>query len=415
MAEISWRILNKIASEIGESFYLLDSKKFEKNYDKFLSAFRNDYPNSHIAYSYKTNYIPKLCSVINDKGGYAEVVSDMEYELAVRIGVLPEFILVNGPYIDQKSLEKYLLNGSIVNLDSYYELELVDKIAKSNKDKELSFGLRCNFPLNNSNISRFGFDVEKKEFHEMYRRLQKSDNLRLRGLHCHFPDRSLQSFDIRIKKMINLVGQIFPNIPEYIDIGGGFFGEMNKTLRKQFNCKVPHFKEYANIIAMQLNRYYKNVGEKMKPKLILEPGTALVSDTMRFVAKILDIKNIYGRNIAITSGSKFNLGKFSSNINLPMQVFSEKEGIRSRRGRKYTDISGYTCIESDYLVKQYKGNIKKSDFVVFDNVGSYSIVFKPPFIRPNVAIIDYDYRNKKYKIVKNAETFQDIFHTYLFK
>ena len=412
---VNWKILEELTVLYGESFYLLDSRKFEQNYNEFLEAFRKIYSKTFIGYSYKTNYIPKLCSIVNDKGGYAEVVSEMEYDLAIKIGVAPKNIIVNGPYKNRKSLEKFLLKGSLVNLDSFSEVALVEQIANKNLNKNFSVGLRCNFKIDDSLISRFGFDVKNKKFNGVFYRLQKIRNIDIRGLHCHFPNRDLDSYESRVDKILQLVDNLFLNPPDYVNIGGGYFGRIDKFLEKQFNCKVPKYQEYAEVIATRFSNFYKNIKDYLKPKLFLEPGSAIVADTMKFVAKVIDIKNIRGKNIATTTGSKFNIGLLSSKINLPMNVYSSyTEKLNEKNYYNAIDISGYTCIESDYLYRNYNGSLKIGDYVVFDNVGSYSFLFKPPFILPNVAIIDYDFQTNTYKVVKRKEIMNDIFRTFIF-
>jgi hypothetical protein len=39
---------------------------------------------------------------------------------------------------------------------------------------------------------------------------------------------------------------------------------------------------------------------------------------------------------------------------------------------------------------------------------------KPPFILPNVAILEPDESNQSYRLIKRRETFEDIFHTHIF-
>ena len=133
---------------------------FRTNYEEFLDAFRAIYPRSQIAYSYKTNYIPRLCWEVDRLGGYAEVVSAMEYDLALRVGVDPARIIFNGPYKSEDDLERALLAGSVVNLDADYEVALVEAIARRHPRATLTVGLRCNFALEDTHSSRFGFDVE---------------------------------------------------------------------------------------------------------------------------------------------------------------------------------------------------------------------------------------------------------------
>jgi len=408
--KITWDILQELIDIYGESFYLLDSHRFERNYDDFLMAFRDLYAKTFIAYSYKTNYIPKLCALVDRKGGYAEVVSDMEFDLATKLGISPQRIIFNGPYKSKKTMEKCLLGGGIVNLDSFYEIDIVEKIAQDNPEVEMSVGIRCNFDIGDSVTSRFGFDTRRENFWLAFDRLKGVANVKIRGLHCHFPNRSIESYIARVDRMLRLSAQLFSSPPEFINLGGGFFGPMEESLEKQFNCKVPSYREYAKITAGKLRMFYQNLAEPAKPKLFLEPGTALVADTMKFVVKVIDIKTIRNKLIATVSGSRLNIIP-TSNVNLPISVYRNPKNSGYQEYHSI-DIAGYTCMEDDYLYRGYKGALGKGDFIVFDNVGSYSIVLKPPFILPNCAIIEYNSKKESYEIIKRKEETQDIFGTF---
>ena len=56
--ELNYEILEKLSTKYGDAFYLVDSSVFRKNYEELLAAFCKIYPNTRIAYSYKTNYMP---------------------------------------------------------------------------------------------------------------------------------------------------------------------------------------------------------------------------------------------------------------------------------------------------------------------------------------------------------------------
>ena len=96
--------MKQIVDKIGNAFYMLESKQFRQNFIELKTEFTNIYPNFNIAYSYKTNYTPKLCKIVNELGGFAEVVSDMEMEIALRIGVEPKNIIWNGPFKNAKKV-----------------------------------------------------------------------------------------------------------------------------------------------------------------------------------------------------------------------------------------------------------------------------------------------------------------------
>ena len=100
-------LLENLAEEYGDAFYILDTAQFRTNFAELKKAFSDIYDKFNIAYSYKTNYTPKLCGIVDELGGYAEVVSDMEAEIALRLGVTPSKIIFNGPYKNYAKAEKH--------------------------------------------------------------------------------------------------------------------------------------------------------------------------------------------------------------------------------------------------------------------------------------------------------------------
>lgn len=407
--KLDYNILNELSQTLGESFYILDIEKFRKNYINFQNEFCRFYPKTELAYSYKTNYIPEICKTVDEKGGYAEVVSGMEYDLAIKIGVNPEKIIVNGPYKPFHDFERFLINGSIVNLDSYNEATLLKKIVRKKPDKTLNIGLRCNFDIGTGATSRFGFDTNREDFYRLVEELSTYKNINFVNLHCHFPNRDLKYFNQRVDNMIKNYRKIFRFVqPVMIDLGGGLGGNISDFVRKQLPYDVADYSDYADVIARRFKAEFSN--DEIQPTLVLEPGTALVADTMKFVSRITEIKEIRNTFIAIAAGSKVNFTPMASAINLPMNVYSHDE--TKKEFYESIDVSGYTCMEGDYLHKGYKGFLGIGDFVEIENVGSYSVVFKPPFILPNVPIITYI--DGKAKVLKESEDFDYIFQTYNF-
>lgn len=184
--KVTIEMLKEIGHSYGDSFYILDTNQFEMNYIELQEAFRDIYENTHIAYSYKTNYTPRLCKIVDQLGGFAEVVSDMEYNIAKKIGVEPKKIYFNGPYKDPFAIKELLLSGGTVNIDSDYDLNIIKEIALNNPSNELSVGIRCNFDIQDGVLSRFGFDVNSIEFEDALNLIRKIPNIKLEGLHSHF-------------------------------------------------------------------------------------------------------------------------------------------------------------------------------------------------------------------------------------
>ncbi len=410
--ELSWQKLHEFEQKYGESFFILDLKQFENNYHNFLKAFSSIYPNTNLGYSYKTNYTPKLCKTVNSLGGYAEVVSQMEYELAILIGVHPSRIIFNGPLKFPEDIEKAILAGSIVNLDALREVFIIKDLAEKFPDQKISVGLRCNFDIG-AGISRFGFDVGSGELEYAFNLLQSLENCFVEGLHCHFstPQRSIESYTLRASKILSLSDLLFGDrLPKFLSLGGGFFGNMSEDLKKQFEWYIPSYQEYAQAIAPQFANHF-NLGSC--PELILEPGVAIVADVFKFACKVVGLKTVRSRQLALVTGSIHNVKPTLNNKNLSMKVYQANSSNGRNQQTGPVDLVGYTCMEHDCLYKDYPDAISVDDYVVFNNVGAYTIVFKPPFIRWNPAIVSYDSLSGKDELSRRRETSQDVLATYI--
>lgn len=400
---INKTIIKKLRNEYGDAFYLLDSEQFKKNYLELKNAFSELYSNFNIAYSYKTNYTPKLCKIVNELEGYAEVVSEMEAELAIKCGVKPERIIWNGPIKNLDKLKEYLHMGVTVNMDSIEEAEYIQKLAEVT-EKTLNVGIRCNYDVKDGVVSRFGFDIYSEEFKKVLDIVTHTTNLHFVNFQCHFAKRQVEYWPARVKGMLELLDRINV-IPERIDIGGGIFGKMPDFLKEQFPYEVPGYKKYAKSAAAVFAEYFND--KKIKPELIIEPGSALVGDCMKFVGTVKTIKNVRGKYIASVLGSQKNISM--TGVNPPMEVIHMG---RTTKDYKDLDIVGFTCIEGDVLYKNYNGKLALDDVLVISNCGSYSLVMKPPFILPNFPVLDIS--GEEIEVIKRAETFEDIFHTFNF-
>lgn len=411
---LSWQLLHDLERLAGDAFYLLDLSRFESNYQEFRNAFCSVYSNSQIAYSYKTNYTPRLCQMVNALGGYAEVVSRMEYDLAVRIGVPPERVIFNGPLKRAADLEVALLAGAFVNLDSYYEADVVAQIAAASPGQPLTIGLRCNFDIGAPAVSRFGFDVFRPEFRSLLASLGKLENCRIIGLHCHFlaPQRSAEAYGGIARQMLAIADEHFDTERlRFIDLGGGFFSHMSESFKAQFDHPIPSFADYAQAIA---SPFAARFGQRGGPALILEPGLALTADIMKMVTKTIDVKQVQSRTMALLSSSIYEIKPTLSPRNLPIHLVRAPTGRLSPTVMQKIDLVGYTCMEGDCLYQGFEGALAPGDYVVFENVGAYTNVLKPPFINPAPPIIGYDGATGRFEVIRRREEMNDLFATYVF-
>lgn len=401
---VNKNVIGNLRKVYGDAFYLLDSEQFVKNFNEIKDAFVKIYPKFNVAYSYKTNYTPKFCKLIKQLGGYAEVVSEMELEIAKRVGCKSSQIIWNGPIKNVPLMEEFLLFGGTVNIDSKEELEEIKLLSLRHKENVLNVGIRCNYDVNDGVISRFGFDINGNDFQDAIDFVTTTNNVRLINFQCHFAKRQLDYWPARAKGMIDLIDRL-GIIPERIDIGGGLYGKMAPSLKAQFTTQIPTYQEYAESVAHIFADYFAD--KEKKPELLIEPGSAIVGDCMRFVGTVKTIKDIRGKKFATILGSQKNISM--SGVNPPMEVISMGEPQEDYHD---LDFVGYTCIEGDVIYHNYSGKLAHEDAVVISNCGSYSLVMKPPFILPNFPVLDIC--SGEVEVVKRGESFDDLFQTFNF-
>lgn len=406
--QLTAELLRSLSERFGNAFYLLESERFAQNYRELSAAFRAYYPKFNIAYSYKTNYTPKLVQIVNALGGYAEVVSEMEMEVARRAGAEAKRIIWNGPVKHEKKVTELLLAGGTVNIDSIDEMENIRKAARDHREHVLNVGVRLNYDVGDGVLSRFGFDADGVDFDAALRLIAATENLHLINLQAHFAKRSPAFWTARAEGMLNIYDRVLDRYglkPEWLDLGGGIYGKMPESLRAQLGIGNVTYDDYASKAAKLFADRFRD--DPDAPYLFIEPGSAVAGDCMRFVCRVETIKTVRGKKFATVNGSQKNISM--NGINPPMEV------IPGGAGREYVkncDIVGFTCIEGDALQKNYSGALGVGDYIVLGNCGSYSLVMKPPFILPNFPVLDVT--GDSVEVMKRAETFDDLFHTFYF-
>ena len=413
----SYEEIDTIASQYGSPFYLLDEDAFVANYENIVAAFKSRYDRFILGYSYKTNYIPYLCNIIKERGGYAEVVSRLEYDLALRIGQDPKKIILNGPVKHYEDIELALRNESMVNLDSWYEVEHVAKYARDNRNKRVKIGLRINIGLYDKKgvshiqerlpVGRFGFAPYDANVSKLVTCLTESDNVVINGLHGHTSttDRSVWCYRTITETLCDIAARYLADTVEYINVGGGIFGHIPPEMRW---TEVPSFDEYADGVCDVLKS--SAWVRQREPYLILEPGVAMVANTLSFVTKVVGVKKIRDKVLATVDGSAFNTKPTFHKVNPPCQVIKRRAG----RGIGTYSVVGSTCMEKDYLLTEITNTLaEEDDYIKIDNVGAYTVVLTPPFINVAPAIVVKDGRT--YKAIRKRQSLEEMFSSYDFR
>jgi diaminopimelate decarboxylase len=172
-------------------------------------------------------------------------------------------------------------------------------------------------------------------------------------------------------------------------------------------AQTPGFDDYAKAVCDVLTS--NSWISRRRPYLVLEPGVAMVANTVSFVTKVVSVKNIRGNLFVVVDGSAFHTKPTFHKINQPHSVISKAK--REKRGTY--SVVGATCMEKDYLLNDVENIVPDGgDYIKIDNVGAYTIVLSPPFIHPAPAIVAAE--DNAFELIRSRQTPDEMFKNYIF-
>ena len=241
----------------------------------------------------------------------------------------------------------------INNTDNAKDLELFVRIAVSNEHAEIDLSKKFG-ALNSEALGllRLAKQYAKKvglSFHV--------------GSQCMHPS--------SYAKGITEIGNIIKKtkiIPDYINVGGGF--------PSIYPDLVPD-----NLIAYfnEIKKSLENLKIENMPKIICEPGRALVAESGSTIVRVNLRKK---QNLYIndgTYGTLFDAG--TPNIVYPSKMI--KENSSKIISKKMTAFSffGPTCDSMDYMKGPFvlPNNIRENDYIELGQLGAYGLTFRTHF------------------------------------
>lgn len=340
-------------------------------------ALSQNWGNYIMGYSVKTNSLPWLLTYLKKQGFYAEVVSDTEYDLAVRLGFPGKHIIYNGPIKAKKVFEAVLLAGGYVNLDSSYELDWMEELSRLYPNRQFKAGLRVNCDIATlcpketlaaGEGGRFGYCYENGVLKNAIDRLSRLPNVKMAGLHLHSStqSRTVHVFGALAKMAVQLAREYHLNL-DYVDMGGGYFGGRDDK---------PDYRDYFKEICKELSAHF----DPAETILIAEPGVSLISRATTFETTVIDIKDIRGQKFVVTDGSRTNLNPLVTRHVYPHHLeYSSEASVRNIETTQW--ICGSTCMEYDRLFEiKDDTTLVPGDKIIYDTAGGYTMCLNPLFI-----------------------------------
>ncbi len=357
-------------------YYVIKTEQFNANCQAIEDAFHAVWGEKLIiGYSVKTNANPELIKMAKGRGWRAEVVSQHEMELAESLGFGSSEMLCNGP-VKKEMLFRAISQEQILNLDSLYEVQLVCDYAQDHPEdiQKMQIGIRVNFDAEkccpgqtqkNGEVGRFGISLENGDVRKAIEMLRNA-GIPIKGLHMHISSltRSVEIYQAICRTAVETV-ETYDLKPEFIDIGGGFFGGRVITTK-------PSMEQYASAVAEIL----KSNPITAAATLVIEPGTSVTATAIDYVTTVASVKMIRDTRIVTLDGTVLHINPFMAPRTPEYTVLSENPVYQAPQV-----LCGCTCVEADRFASlENEKELAVGDRVIWHNVGSYSQAFNSNFI-----------------------------------
>jgi len=399
--------VSQLIERFGSPLFVFSEHTLRRTYREVHRAFALRYPKVQLAWSYKTNYLDAVCRVFHDEGAWAEVVSEVEYGMARRLGIPGHKILFNGPYKPEPALRTAIEEGAHIHIDHHDELYTVEKIARE-LGRKLPVTLRINMDTGiQPRWDRFGFNYDNNEALTAIRRLHAGGHLVLEGLHAHIGTFMLdpQAYAKGAAKLAQLALAAKRDTGvavKTIDLGGGL--PSRATLHGQYGPGAdtkPPVDDYAEAITGAL--LAAGFPQDELPTLLLESGRALVDEAGFMVTRVVGNKRLANGTRAVIVDAGVNVLFTSFWYRHDVLPADDRGGMLEE-----TVVYGPLCMNIDVVRPSVLlPPLEAGDALVFRPVGAYNVTQSMQFIRLRPAIVMIG-ENKEVDLIRRAEELDDL-------
>ncbi len=405
-SEIDGVPISDLVARFGSPLFVFSERRLREKYRTIHQAFATRYPNVHFSWSYKTNYLDAICAILHQEGETAEVVSELEYQKARRLGVPGSEIIFNGPYKPLSALKVAAEEGAIINIDHFDEIYDLEEVAKG-LGRPIKVGLRLNMDTGISpQWTRFGFNLESGQALDAVKRLVSGGHLILHGLHCHLGTFILEprAYGRAIAKMVEFAYQVEDDFDlkiEYLDIGGGL-PSLNrlKGIYLSPDVAVPPLEDFAEAICDTL---LSRLRPNDFPTLILETGRAIVDEAGFLITTVHASKRLPDGTRAYVVDAGVNVLFTAFWYNFRLELEEDVPGPHEP-----CILYGPLCMNIDVVADQaHLPPLPRGSRLIISPVGAYNVTQWMQFIRPRPAVVLIDKEGHPH-LIREAEDLEDL-------
>lgn len=400
----------ELAEEFGTPLYVIDEARIRSRYREFRDAFKKIYPATEVKYAYKANTSLAVCHILQQEGCGADVLSQVEIETALRVGLDPADIIFTGNNKTDEELRLAVDKGIIINIDAVHELQRLKRVCSSSK-KTAMVSFRINpavspktHPRLATGLKESKFGIHEAQALEAYRDAMESKQLKVVGIHMHIGSQITDTspYVEATGKLFDLVGRLKKELGldlDFVDIGGGL------GIRYQKDKPYVTPKQLAVAVVKVIKGKIREHMMK-KPKLFLEPGRYLVADAGIMLARVSTIKKTpYKMFVGIDAG--FNT------FPRPVLYDAYHEVVLANkadmRGVEKVDVAGNVCESGDILARdRLLPRAEENDLVAFLDAGAYCSIMASQYnMRPRPAEVLVN--DGEYEVIRERDSIDDLF------
>jgi len=252
--------------------------------------------------------------------------------------------------------------------------------------------------------SKFGFPLATGQAEEAVKQALSASSLNLLGLHFHLgsPVPEVQPYELAMELVLRFAWEMsrkFDFELSEFGIGGGF------AVPYTLDSEVPTIADYARAVTGKLNSFISELGLS-RPRLIIEPGRAIVGQAGVALYKVGAIKEIPGikKYVCVDGG-------ISDNIR-PALYGAKYEALVANKAleteRDMVTIAGKLCESGDILVRDINlAPAHSGDVIAIPVCGAYSIPMASNYnVLPRPAIVMV--MEGRARLIRRRETYQDL-------
>jgi diaminopimelate decarboxylase len=347
-------------------FYNLDALKEHLEYMKDGLD-----PDIKLWYACKANPMSAVIKILRNLGFGIDVASSGELHQVLNTGVDPQHVLATGPGKSKEYLQHLIKNGvKTIVLESINQAYWLDEIVQETQIKVdclLRIQLEWNegkSVLGGDEITPFGIStIDWKSIDR-----SKIKNLSIKGFHVFQWGNILEVNKLEqiwrrtIEEAKSLASDLDIEI-KVLDLGGGLGIPYN------FTDKAIDFKDVQKILFNLKNEY------KLK-EIWMELGRFTVGDCGYYLNKIVDRKNVRGRDVLVCEGGINHIAR----VALVNQAFPATSFKQSNAPKQEFHIHGPLCTALDFLGSfELPSDIGVGDWLMFHKAGAYGFTESMPY------------------------------------